>query len=133
MKCKTPLSTKELNNKLRPIFNPKDEEGFKCNEYTLKVGDKIIKRGNDHDNEVFNGTLGTVKQIHHKKGEVVLESIGSEKEVIYGYEDMKSVELAYALTCHSTQGSQFKHVLLALDFSAFTLLNRQWVYTGLTR
>ena len=133
LKTRGSLSTKELNNILQPIFNENTDEGIKRNGYEFKVGDKIIKRGNDYDNGVFNGTLGTVKWIDKDEGVIGFRFIGMDKEVAYGYEDLKTIELAYALTCHSTQGSQFKYVLLALDYSAYTLLNRQWVYTGITR
>lgn len=133
LKTRGALSTKELNNLLQPIFNPNTEEGIKCNGYEFKIGDKIIKHGNDYNNGIFNGTLGIIKWIDKNEKIVGFKFIGTDKEVAYGYDDLKTIDLAYALTGHSTQGSQFKYVLLALDFSAYTLLNKQWVYTGLTR
>ena len=133
MKTRGSISAKELNLKLQPIFNPNTDEGLKRNGYEFKVGDKIIKRGNDYVNDVFNGTLGIIKWIDLQERKAGFEFVGIEKEVVYYQDDLDEIDMAYALTCHSTQGSQFENVLLALDFSAYMLLYRQWPYTGLTR
>ena len=133
MKTRGELCAKNLNIELQKIFNNNQDEGIERNGYTFKTGDKIIKNGNDYDNGVFNGTLGIIKWIDTKERIAGIEFIGIEKEVVYNYEDLKSIDLAYASTCHKMQGSQFKNVLIAFDFSAYKLLTRQWVYTALTR
>jgi ATP-dependent exoDNAse (exonuclease V) alpha subunit len=133
MKERGELCTKKLNLALQPIFNSNDEEGLKRNGYEFKVGDKIIKRGNDYANGIFNGTLGVVREIDMDKKMAGFEFVGVDELVYYSQEDMKDIDMAYALTVHSVQGSQFENVIFAFDYSAYKLLSRQMCYTGLTR
>lgn len=133
MKNRGMLATKNLNIELQKIFNPTDSFALKRGGFEYKVGDKIIKNGNDYDNNVFNGTLGLIASIDEEEKEVEIQFIGSSETVTYGQDDLNQIELAYALTIHRVQGSQFDNVLMALDYSAYVLLSRQIVYTGLTR
>lgn len=126
---------------MQAIFNPSKEEGLKRNGYEFKVGDKIIKRGNDYEaasgKGVFNGTLGRVEWVDLKNKRLAFKFLGIEELVVYSQEEMKEskkgIDMAYALTVHSNQGSQYKNVICALDYSAYKLLSRQLVYTMLTR
>jgi exodeoxyribonuclease V alpha subunit len=127
------LSTMNLNLSLQQVFNPSDEEGMKRNGYEFRVGDKIIKRGNDYTNNVYNGTLGYIIKIDLEKKEAEFSFTGRNDIVTYSQEDMKDIELAYALTVHSNQGSQYKTVICALDYSAYKLLSRQLCYVMLSR
>lgn len=133
MKERGGLSTRSLNLELQPLFNSREEEGLKRNGYEFKTGDKIIKRGNDYINDVYNGTLGFVVRINLDDKVAGFKFVSKEEYVSYNQEDMKDIDMAYALTVHSNQGSQYKNVICALDFSAYVLLSRQLVYTMLTR
>lgn len=133
MKERGGLATKALNLQLQPIFNPNQDEGLRKNGYEYKVGDKIIKRGNDYDNDVYNGTLGYVIVINHEDKIADFKFVSKDEFVKYTLEDMKDIDMAYALTIHSNQGSEYENVICALDFSAYNLLSRQLVYTMLTR
>lgn len=133
MKERGDLSTRSLNLELQPIFNKNQEEGLRKNGYEFKTNDKIIKRGNDYDNSVHNGTLGFIVKILVDNKEADFKFFSKEEFVKYSQEDMKDIDMAYALTVHSNQGSQYKNVICALDFSAYVLLSRQLVYTMLTR
>lgn len=141
MKSRGELSTQNLNNELQKIFNrdPNDvEKAYKIERkhVTLIEGDKVILNGNNYDKEVFNGTLGIIEHIdlqaNNGKGEIVID-FDSVGRVSLTKEEVKSVDLGYALTAHKTQGSQFKHVVFGLDFASYVLLNRQLVYTAMTR
>lgn len=141
MKERGNLSVKNLNIELQAIFNPSKKEGLKRNGYEFKAGDKIIKRGNDYEaangKGVFNGTLGRVEWVDLKNKRLAFKFLGIEELVVYSQEEMKEsrkgIDMAYALTVHSNQGSQYKNVICALDYSAYKLLSRQLVYTMLTR
>lgn len=133
MKERGNISTRALNLELQPIFNPNREPGLKRNGYEFRVGDKIIKRGNDYENMVFNGTLGIVEWIDLENKCAGFKFVGHDITVIYSQEDMKDIDMAYALTTHSNQGSQYKNGICAIDFSAYVLLSKQHIYTMLTR
>lgn len=139
------LSTNNLNTHLQKIFNPHDESDFdsseiiKRKESVLLVGDKIISNGNNYEKNVFNGTIGIIQYIDTKKefngkvvGEIVIEFEGIGN-VSLTNDEVKAVDLAYAISVHKSQGSQWKYVVLAISYSAFMLLNRQLLYTAMTR
>lgn len=133
MKSRGLLATKNINIELQKIFNPSNTFSLSRGGYGYKVGDKVIKSGNDYENNVFNGTLGTIIHIYEEDKEAEIRFVGCENTVYYSQEDLNQIDMAYALTVHRTQGSQFKNVIFALDYSAYVLLNRQMVYTALTR
>jgi RecD/TraA family predicted helicase len=148
LKARGELCTKNLNKELQDIFNPDvyDEKAtIEIGSIKFRVGDKIIQNGNNYAKEsgevdVFNGTLGMIKSIEestdkegNKDYDVYIDFVGIEGEVVYNKEKMRKVDLAYALTVHRVQGSQFKYVVFAMDYSAYVLLSRQLVYTALTR
>jgi RecD/TraA family predicted helicase len=137
MKNRGDICTKELNKELQKVFNPNENSlTVSSMGYEYRVGDKIIKNGNDYDNGVFNGTLGIIEEIEYidKENKITgIRFIGNENLVWYTQKELKQIDMAYALTCHRFQGSQSEHVLVALDWSAYKLLTKQWVYTALTR
>ena len=138
--------TYSLNNAIQELYNPKtdgDKEivGYaKGKPYVLRVGDKVINRKNNYkvyseDGEnagLFNGDIGIVHSISDDGAFMEVDFIDKgryflDKDVI------DNLELAYAITCHSFQGSQAERIIVALDYSAFVLLSREWVYTAITR
>jgi exodeoxyribonuclease V alpha subunit len=142
MKNKGVLGTKNLNIMLQEIFNQsKDEYGndkisLKRNGYDYRVGDKIIKQGNDYESGesgVFNGTLGQIIEIDPEERLAGIQFVGIDGLVSYSQDDLDQIDMAYALTVHRVQGSEFRFVIFAFDYAAWIMLNRQLVYTGLTR
>ncbi len=136
-----------INEAIQRRFNKhKEEEGIaiqgqKGYEYTLFQGDKVIVTKNNYkvfsaDSEeempIFNGNLGTILEINLTKKEAVVDIIGTGK-VRLSYSDLKSLELGYATTCHKLQGSSTDTVIVAVDFSGYTLLSCEWLYTAITR
>lgn len=79
---------------------------------------------------IFNGNIGIVKDIQPDYMIVDFNTIG---EIIVPSEHWKYIELGYAATCHKFQGSQSKVIIIGIDFRAFTLLTKEWIYTALTR
>ena len=137
-------STYILNNALQEICNPgsKKKEFISSSngDYYIKVGDKVINSVNNYKvyPNIYNGNLGIVKDFYKKEIEgryeefmkIDFESIG-EVELEKKY--WSNIELAYALTTHRSQGSQWDTVIFGFDYSAFTLLSKELVYTGITR
>lgn len=122
--------TKKLNIELQQIFNPNDSEFLQRGDFKFKTKDKVIKNGNDYDNEVFNGTMGIVDYVGEDFLQVVFDN---GKRVTYEKKNLSEIDLAYALTIHRCQGSQFPYVIIGVDYSSFILLSRQLIYTALTR
>lgn len=124
------ISTKNLNIELQKIFNPDEGLYIQRGDFQFKRKDKIIKNGNDYDNKVYNGTMGTVDYVGEDFIEVVFEN---GVRVHYEKDNLDQIDMAYALSIHRCQGSQFPYVVIGLDYSAYKLLCRQLVYTALTR
>jgi exodeoxyribonuclease V alpha subunit len=138
MKNRGKISTLNLNNALQIIFNESPEfvdqhQKIERKNFSFLVGDKVIINGNNYDKGVFNGTIGIIEYIDSRKdGEIVInfENVG---RVTFKKEEMSKIDLAYAISTHKSQGSQWRYVVFALDYSSYVLLNRQLVYTGMTR
>ncbi len=119
-----PLGCQNLNQLLRRGLNPRarDSEGF-------QVGDKVMQVRNNYDLEVFNGDLGFVVET----GEGVCRVSLGGRVLEYGPVDMEDLVLAYAVTVHKSQGSEYPVVVMALGTEHFVMLNRPLLYTGVTR
>lgn len=144
MKSRGNLSTQNINTECQKIFNrdPIDVDAknkLERKNVTFLEDDKVIINGNNYDKNIFNGTIGIIKYIDSTfvvDGEVVgeyvvdFEGVG---DVRFTKSEMAKIDLAYAITCHKSQGSQWKYVVFALDYSSYVLLNRQLTYTAMTR
>lgn len=135
MKDRGSLGARTLNKQLQEVFNPGEKDYMKRGNVVFKIGDKIIHNGNNYDVNVFNGHMGRVIGVEQEKDKkkLVLDFNDIAEPVKYEQGDLDKIDLAYAITCHRGQGSGWKHIIVALDFSAYMLLSRQWVYTALTR
>ena len=110
------------------------------NPYTIYEGDKVINVKNNYKTinkngvvtPIFNGNLGIVKEIDLINGIMIIDfqNIG---EVIIYQNHWSFIELGYAITVHKSQGSGFKYIICGLDYSHYSLLNKEMVYTMITR
>lgn len=129
------LGVVELNKAIQKKFNPcdKNKEEIKVGlERAFRVGDRVIQTENNYDLEVFNGETGIITEI--KEGEIKEITVDfGDKEIVYIKDTVAQLELAYAITIHKSQGSEFKVVLTPVHSSQAILLNRNIIYTGLTR
>lgn len=132
LKSRGDISTKKLNVELQEIFNPEMKPIISRNGYDFKEGDKVIQQGNNYDENVFNGTLGIVSNVDTIEKKITVDFVGVGS-VQYNQEDMGQIDMAYALTVHRVQGSQFDVIIGGIDYSSYVLLSRQLVYTMLTR
>src|SRR5438046_374216 len=86
---------------------------------------------NDYDREVYNGDLGIVSRIDMEEGEITVAFDG--REVVYGFGELDQLVLAYATTIHKSQGSEYPAVVIPLSTQHYLMLQRNLVYTGVTR
>src|SRR5438046_6790772 len=86
---------------------------------------------NDYDRDVYNGDLGIVSRIDMEEGEIAVDFDG--REVVYRLGELDELVLAYATTIHKSQGSEYPAVVIPLTMQHYTMLQRNLVYTGVTR
>jgi exodeoxyribonuclease V alpha subunit len=94
-------------------------------------GDKVIQMRNNYDKDVFNGDIGLIESIDLEEGELKIKFDNSLKA--YSINELDEVNLAYAISIHKSQGSEFPVVVMPLATQHFTLLARNLLYTGITR
>jgi exodeoxyribonuclease V alpha subunit len=128
-----PLGTEALNKVLQARLNPTPADSIQIGEAIWQTGDRVMQIRNAYKRGpgVFNGDIGFVFSIDRE--EKILRVRIDEHIVDYSFSDLDELQLAYASTMHKSQGSEFPFVLLAVDWSHFTLLVRNLIYTGMTR
>ena len=125
------LGARSLNIELQNALNPPGEIRVERFGWTFCPGDKVMQVENDYDKDVYNGDLGMVSRIDMEESEVSVEFDG--REVIYGFGDLDELVLAYATTIHKSQGSEYPAVVIPLSTQHYPMLQRNLVYTGVTR
>lgn len=122
-----------MNNVLQNLLNPNGfSQDLKKNEkrqVTLRVGDKVIQTANNYDLAVYNGDIGFVESLVKDKVQIRF----ADKLVTYDYEQSGDLSLAYAITIHKSQGSEFPVVIIPMTMSHYVMLQRNLIYTALTR
>ena len=98
-------------------------------QYRLK--DKVMQIRNDYDKEVFNGDIGTITKVDVEERELTV--LFDEREVVYDVTELDELALAYAVTIHKSQGSEYPIVVMPFTMSHFVMLQRNLLYTGVTR
>ena len=98
-----------------------------------RESDRVIHRRNNYDLNVFNGDIGKIINIDNEELTAIVSFYPDNREVSYKKEDIMELDLAYAITIHKSQGSEFKTVIIPILTQHFKMLYRNLIYTGLTR
>ena len=98
---------------------------------TYKLGDRVMQIRNNYDKDVYNGDIGTISDVDLEENELLV-SFG-DKVVTYEKSELDELVLAYATTIHKSQGSEYPIVVIPVFYSFFTLLQRNLIYTAITR
>ena len=122
--------TLALNERLQEALNPKAAE-FRHGDRRFRVGDRVMQTVNNYDKGVFNGDLGRVHDVQY--AERLFHVAFDAGLVEYEWEDADEIALAYAVTVHKSQGSEFPVVVMPLLTQHYVMLERNLVYTGMTR
>ena len=129
---KGPLGTSSLNQLIKNIVNPGTGDGFEVFDQVISYGDKVIQVKNNYDKSVFNGDIGKVISLDQKQLKVTVDFDG--RSVDYDQSALASnLSLAYAITIHKSQGSEYPVVIMLVSKEHHFMLARNLVYTGLTR
>ena len=128
------LGTASLNHSLQLALNPPNEVKFEIERFqtTFRVGDKVIQTHNNYDKEVFNGDIGHITAIDADPVKLHVR-FDAQRLVEYEPGELDELQLAYALTIHKSQGSEFPCVIIPVSTQHFVLLERSLIYTAITR
>ena len=130
---KRALGTVHLNGLLQSTLNPPRPEKaeLRRGEKVLREGDRVVQTVNNYSKDVFNGDVGTVLEVEPRGQKVSVRF--SDTAATYAADELDELELAYALTVHKAQGSEYPAVVLVCHTSQYVMLQRNLLYTGLTR
>jgi exodeoxyribonuclease V alpha subunit len=124
------IGASNLNMELQKAMNPGDD-GVNRFGRLYKVNDKVMQISNNYDKEVYNGDIGRIVSIDEEAQEVGVSI--DEREIIYDYSELNELVHAYAVSIHKSQGSEYKAVVIPILTQHYILLQRNLLYTGVTR
>ena len=119
-----------LNVELQKVLNPV-ENGVLRGGFSFRVSDKVMQVKNNYDKEVFNGDIGRITSIDPEHQEITISFDG--RDIPYDYTDLDEIVLAYAVSVHKSQGSEYPAVVMPILTQHYVLLQRNLVYTAVTR
>jgi exodeoxyribonuclease V alpha subunit len=125
----------KINEIIQDAVNPPSPEKLeiKVKSKFLRQGDRVIQIVNNYELGVFNGDIGKVVMVNPAEKQCIVEFGSENKSVLYKRDQLLELKLAYCITIHKSQGSEFDCVILPLMNQHFAMLYRNLIYTGLTR
>ena len=120
----------QLNRNLQEKINP-DSKGIEHREQWFRVGDKIMQQQNDYEKQVFNGDLGRVVDCDQDSKELYVKF--EQSHIHYKSNELDQLTLAYAITVHKSQGSEYSAVIMPITTHHYMMLQRNLLYTAITR
>ncbi len=125
------LGVRSLNIELQKRLNPKPSQQITRFGWTFAKNDKVIQTINNYDKDIFNGDIGFITKIDAEEGTIEIEFEG--RLVLYEADELDELSLAYATTIHKAQGSEYPAVVIPIAMQHYTLLEKNLLYTGVTR
>ncbi|NRB21475.1 ATP-dependent RecD-like DNA helicase, partial [Candidatus Dependentiae bacterium] len=126
------VGTQTINSHLQEILNPATNQKHVMRHGTaFRVNDRVIQLRNNYDKLVFNGDMGTITEIDITEQQLHIQFGGRVLE--YEFSELDELFLAYAITIHKSQGSEYPVVIIPIFMQHFTLLQRNLIYTAITR
>lgn len=127
------IGTHALNHLLQGMLNPEPtHEMVAYGGTTYKIRDKVMQIRNNYDKNVYNGDIGVIDTVNTADKELIV-NYGDHKQVTYDFEELNELVLAYAISIHKSQGSEYSCVIVPVFLAHFMLLQRNLIYTALTR
>jgi len=127
----TSLGARSLNIELQERLNGHSEPKVIRYGSTFAPGDKVIQQINNYEKEVFNGDIGIVSSIDAEESQLQIQF--DDRVVDYEFNELDEISLAYAISIHKAQGSEYPAVVIPLAMQHYMLLERNLLYTGVTR
>ncbi len=128
-----PLGVAELNRRLQEALNPPGPRRaeVRSGDLVLREGDRVLQVVNNYDKEVFNGEIGHVTRVDAANRFVTVAF--EDQDVSYDAQDLDQLQLAYAMTIHKSQGSEYPCAIIVMHSTHYIMLRRNLLYTALTR
>tara|TARA_B100000963_G_scaffold349582_1_gene358814 strand:+ start:83 stop:2383 length:2301 start_codon:yes stop_codon:yes gene_type:complete len=131
------IGTREINKRIQEAINPEQQGKVQVSrgENIFREGDRVIQTSNNYDLNVFNGDIGYISKIDSKDSSLTVcyGAKNYSKTVHYERQNIVEIELAYSITIHKSQGSEFEAVIMPVLSEHYIMLYRNLIYTGLTR
>ncbi len=124
------VGSHRLNTALQEVLNP-GGQGIDRAGQTFRVGDKVMQIRNNYDKDVFNGDWGRIRKIDPEVQELRVEIDG--RDIVYDFSELDELTLAYSITVHKAQGSEYPAVVVPLLTQHYMMLQRNLLYTAITR
>ncbi len=124
------IGAQRLNQELQQALNPRPPS-FERGGFAFRVDDKVMQIRNNYDKDVFNGDIGRIRKIDRENQEVGVEVDG--RVVAYDFSELDELVPAYAITIHKAQGSEYPAVVFPLSTQHYMMLQRNLLYTAMTR
>lgn len=121
------VGAENLNMELQKTLNPV-QDGIVRGHRNFRVKDKVMQIRNNYDKEVFNGDIGRIAGIRPEEYEMIATFDG--RDVAYEFSDLDEIVLAYAVSVHKSQGSEYPAVVIPILTQHYTLLQRNLIYTA---
>jgi len=127
------LGAREVNRGLQDLLNPARPGRAEIEKFgwTFRVGDKVIQMENNYDKNVFNGDMGRIEMVDPLDKGVAIRF--ERQKVIYDFNELDQLAPGFAISIHKSQGSEFPVVVIPLAMQQYLLLQRNLIYTGITR
>lgn len=125
------LGVRNLNDRLQAAIIGHSGPTVERYGVSFRAGDKVIQTRNNYDKDVFNGDIGVVRSLSLDEREILIEFDG--RRVTYDFAELDEIDPAFAITVHKSQGSEFPCVIIPLAMEQYMLLQRNLLYTGITR
>jgi len=128
------LGIDQVNIRLQEEFNPKTSLCMRYGDKSFYEGDKVIQLVNEPKQGIMNGDVGIVKKVHkNDENQYTLTVIFDDQEVVYNKDDIDQLNLAYAISVHKAQGSEYDIVMMPLVKSYMHMFKKELIYTAMTR
>ncbi len=122
---------RSLNIELQKALNPNHTQAIEKYGQLYSVGDKVMQTENNYDKEVYNGDIGFITKIDQEEKQITV--VVDSKPVIYSFDELDELTIAYATTIHKSQGSEYPAVIIPVTTQHFTMLKKNLLYTAITR
>lgn len=127
---KGPIGTMQLNQALQALLNPSGPELLRAGRL-YRLGDRVMQIRNNYDKDVYNGDIGRIVKLDLEDREVTVRF--DDRQVTYDFNELDELMLAYAITIHKSQGSEYPVVVIPVHTAHYVMLQRNLLYTALTR
>ena len=131
------LGVENLNLRLQQELNPAapHKSEMRGGGITFRLGDKVMQIRNNYQKEVYNGDIGRITHINRDDGEMIVlfPDVGGARDVVYDQAELDELVLSYAVSVHKSQGSEYPVVVLPVVTQHYILLQRNLLYTAITR